>query len=232
MGVDRPATLATRTQMQRSPLRHLVASLEPDELDDLLARASRACEAYTGRRLVPFTGLVEVHRADGVPADGWTSAPAGSLVGALSASSYGRAAGGVDGGMVRAVWVDVTPARWQEMWTYSDVAIEVLDPAGSNIPVTVGTLIGGGIAPDTGQLTFRLGTYCPVGALVRVTYSGGYTTIPQDLVQACRLMAAADIGGEDDQYPGGDGLTTHATAADPGAYLGRAHKLLEPYRAS
>src|SRR4051812_28784934 len=107
MPVDRPLTLASRTQMERGPLSHLVAGMKVDELDDLLMRATRACEAACGRRLTPFTGLVEVHRADGVPSDGWSFLPAGSPFGAVGAAGYAAALGG--GQQVRSVWVDVTP---------------------------------------------------------------------------------------------------------------------------
>jgi hypothetical protein len=43
---------------------------------------------------------------------------------------------------------------------------------------------------DTGHVRFNLGSYVPQGSTLSVTYSGGYSTIPDELVQACILRAA------------------------------------------
>lgn len=45
--------------------------------------------------------------------------------------------------------------------------------------------------PDTGHVRFQLGTFVPPGTTIRVTYNGGYATVPADLVQACKTMAAS-----------------------------------------
>jgi hypothetical protein len=45
---------------------------------------------------------------------------------------------------------------------------------------------------------FNLGLFIPIGSWIKVTYSGGYTTVPADLVRACKWMAAAIICREID----------------------------------
>jgi hypothetical protein len=46
---------------------------------------------------------------------------------------------------------------------------------------------------DTGHCRFQLGTYVPVGTTIVVQYSGGYSTVPLDLEQACEFMAASIV---------------------------------------
>jgi hypothetical protein len=219
--------------MRQSNLKHLVASLDEDELADLMLRATRACEAHCdGRRFVPFTGLTETHRADGVdPADMATIGSPGDLF-SVNSASYGRALSGA-AMQVRQAWVEQYAPLFQDMWSYSDVQILVLRGDGGEERVPAQDLLGGGIEADTGHLWFRVGLYLPPGSRVRITYSGGYHTIPQNLVQACRYMAAADVIDEDD-YPGGaPGTNTHndaGTGRGDGGFLARAHKLLNPYR--
>src|SRR3954451_24546300 len=106
--------------MPQSTLSHLVASLDSDELDDLMLRATRACENYCGRRLVPFVGLVETHRAEGVDPVDLAGLTDFGFVASLASTGYARAVGG--GGQVRKIWVDQRPGMYQEMWAYSGVA--------------------------------------------------------------------------------------------------------------
>jgi hypothetical protein len=229
---DRPRVLATATQMRQSNLKHLVAGLDDTELDDLMLRATRSCEgACDGRRLVPFTGVTETHRADGIdPTDLATLGNPGDLV-SMDASAYGRALSGA-GMQVRQCWVEQYAPIFQDMWSYTGVQITLLRGDGGEQQVQPSDLIGGGISPDTGHVWFRVGTYLPAGSLVRVVYGGGYDPIPQNLVQACRYMAAADVIDED-QFPAGPNLNTHkdggAGREAPG-YYGRALKLLKPWK--
>lgn len=230
MPVDRPRPLATTQQMDQSTLRDLIAGLDPDEKRDLMLRATRACENYCQRRLAPFVGLTETHRADGIdPADLVGIMPEGD-VSVVSAASFGRAIGSAPA-QARQVWLDQYAPMFPEMWTYSDLTIRILRSDGSDQEVPVTDLLGGEVAADSGHLWFRVGTYLPPGSRVKVTYSGGYTTVPQDLVNACRYMAAADVIDED-EFPDGPGANTHGNAqgrADAG-FLARAQKLLKPYR--
>lgn len=230
MAGDRVTPLATATQMERSPLKHLVAGMQPDELADALVRATRACEnACGGRRLAPFVGLTETHQARGVdPADAAAAVDLGSVA-AVTSASWARAVGQT--GMVRRVWLDQCAPCFPDLWSYSDITITLHRPTGSTGAVAAADLIGGGPDPETGELWFRVGTHLPVGSRVKVMYSGGYTTVPADLVQACRLMLAAEVAGEDaGTYPGG-APDLNAQQGDPGpaGYLARAHTLLKPY---
>ena len=228
---DRPTVLATAGQMRQSNLKHLIGSLDHDELDDLMLRATRACEGHCQRRLAPFVGLTETHRAEGVDPGEIAAVATFGDVGALASAGYAAATGG--GGLVRKIWVDQRPGLFQEMWTYSGVSVSVAHAGGQVAAVTSTGLLGGSpISADTGELWFRAASSVPVGSRVTVTYSGGYTTIPQDLVQACRYMAAADVIDED-TFPGrGPSMNSHGddtTARTDGGYLARAERLLQPY---
>jgi hypothetical protein len=219
--------------MEKSVLRDLVAGLELDEKRDLMYRATRACESYCGRRLAPFVGLTESHRAEGADPD--ELAEAGLTMPAdvrtVIAGSYGTALGMGAAQWVRRCWVKQTPPLYEEMWSYSDVSITLYRSFGNSTEVPVGELIGGGIEPETGLLWFKLGTFLPPGSRVRVTYSGGYHTVPADLVEACRLMAAAAAVDEDD-FPGTAPSTNSHTSGggSDGGFLARAKELLAPYK--
>lgn len=233
MGVDRPTPLASVDDMDRSTLRHLITGLDREEAEAVMMRATRACEAYCGgRRLAPFTGVKETHRAEGVDT---------SELGDLSASgdpfvvlgmSYSRAMGAA-GGQVRKLWVDQYAPLFPEMWSYRDVTVRILRAGGTLQTLAPADLIGDGIAPDTGELWLRVGTWLPVGSRVEVTYSGGYHTVPGDLVSACRWMAAAELVDEDD-YPGdAPARNSHGSQEETGSdggFLARAYKALAPYR--
>lgn len=235
MPADRPTPLATVQHMEKSVLRDAIASLEEDEKRELMLRATRACESYAGRRLAPFRGLIETHRAEGGDPD--ELAEIGAMPGDLNTvlgRSYGTALGTSAGAWVRRCWLKQRPPLYTELWSYTDVEITILRSLGTTMDVPPAELIGGGPDPENGLLWFRLGTYLPAGSRVRVTYSGGYHTVPADLVDACRYMAAAGVVDEDD-YPGGAPSTNShtskaAAASSDGGFLARAKALLEPYR--
>lgn len=186
MATDTPIPLATAAQMQEGAFRDLVANYSPAALDSLLIEATRACETECHRRLTRFT-VTETHRADGVDPDEYadtTSIPI-DFAGTLG-RSYAMALGAQS--LVRHLWVDQYPAEFPEMWTYSNVSALIIRSFGGSQPVPASQLTGP--EPD-GHLWFQLGTFLPIGSLVRVTYSGGYTTVPKDLVRACKFMAAS-----------------------------------------
>lgn len=233
MATDRVTPLATVQSLERSTLKHVFAALAPDELRDVLIRATRACEnACGGRRLAPFTGLVETHRAGGVDPAMAASAVDMGDVGSVTSSSYARVTGG--GQQVRKVWLDQRAPCFPDLWTYSDVTVRIIRPEGSTRDLAAVDLLDGP-DPETGAVWFRSGTYLPVGALVKVTYSGGYTTVPGDLAQACRYMAAADVIDEDDYPGGGPRSTSRASTESVGhsdaGFVARAWALLIPYGA-
>jgi hypothetical protein len=76
--------------------------------------------------------------------------------------------------------------------------------------------------PDTGHLRFQLGTFVPQGTTIAIMYSGGYFTIPADLVEAGRFMAASIAVKQLDPV---DGRSGH----DPDALRAEAMEMLAPY---
>jgi hypothetical protein len=101
--------------------------------------------------------------------------------------SYANALGST-GDMVRHCWVNEYPARYQDLWVYSDVSVTTTLSIGGTQTLTSTQLQG----PEyDGHLWFQLGTLLPVGSLIRATYSGGYQTVPASLARACKLMAAS-----------------------------------------
>lgn len=162
-------------------------SSDPNYLTSVANRASRNIETRCNRRLAPFT-VTESHLATGVDINGLGAADASmplSMAGTLGldrARAYGAFAG-----LVRDVWLDQWAPQYPELWSYSNISVTLtrtLDDTqqivGSNIT---------GPDPDSGHMRFSLGTFCPPGSLIKVTYSGGYQTTPDDLVEACRLQA-------------------------------------------
>ena len=188
MAADTPTPLATVSQLTDGPLADLVTGYTSDGLTQLCLRATRECEGVVNRRLAPFTGHVEAVRASGIDPDeygGQGSMPL-DLPGTLG-KSFAGAMGGGD--LVRHVWLSEFAPRYPEMWTYSNVQITIVRSYGGNAVVPVTSIEGP--EPDTGHVWFRIGTFLPVGSLIRVQYGGGYTTVPADLVSAGRFMAAS-----------------------------------------
>lgn len=179
--------LATPDDMTGTPYSVLWRGTETGKQLDVMVRASRALETRTGRRLTPFTGLVQSERAEGVDAAG--SGYSGPLP-LLDALGRSRAQAFGDGSpSVRDVWLDEHAPLASELWTYSGVSVTLLPGYGGSQTIAGSALEGP--EPDTGHLRLPLGTWCPVGTTIRVTYSGGYTLgVPDDLREACLLQAA------------------------------------------
>ncbi|WP_194923198.1 hypothetical protein [Catenulispora pinisilvae] len=184
---DTVTPLATVAQLMGGPFADLFVHFDPDVVQEFLVDATRMCEDETDRRLALFTGLVESHRASGVDPDEYGDAggipidPQG-VVGASYAAALGTTS------LIRHVYLDQYAPRYPEMWTYSDVQVLILRSFGGSQLIEPSRLVGP--EPDSGHVWFPLGTYLPTGSLIRVTYSGGYATVPASLSRACRLMAA------------------------------------------
>ncbi len=189
MVTDSPLTLCTWDQFTSGAFNDLARNYtDPGAQQELLAESTRLCESAAQRRLVPFTGMVETHRATGIDPDEYPGGGAPMSQQAALGQSYATALGG-DAGGVRHVWLNEHATRYPELWTYQGVSVEVTTSLGSTAAATVT-----GPEADTGHLWFALGTWLPVGSLVRVTYGGGYTVaIPADLQRAGKLMTAALI---------------------------------------
>ena len=188
MAADTPTPLATVGQLTDGPLADLVTGYDTNGLTQLVLRATRECEGVVNRRLAPFTGHVEAVRASGVDPDeygGQGSMPL-DLPGTLGRSFAGAMGAG---DLVRHVWLSEFAPRYPEMWAYNNVTITIVRSYGGNAVVPVTSIEGP--EPDTGHVWFRLGTFLPIGSLIRVQYGGGYQTMPADLVSAGRFMAAS-----------------------------------------
>lgn len=171
----------------------------PGTIATLMLRATRSVESRCQRRLAPFTGKVESHEAVGIAPDeyGNQGGMPMDLTGALGWSQ--AAALGVSD-MVRKFWLDENPPMYQELWTYALDTIEILRTFGDTQSFSVADF-GSFQGPefDTGLVRMPIGTYCPLGSTIRITYGGGYTAgIPDDLNQACifQAMKLVLIGAE------------------------------------
>ena len=189
---DIVAPLATAAQFTQGPFGDLASQLPADTLNDYLIEATRMCEAEVSRRLAPFTGLTETHRATVIDPDEYSdtanlpmdiqSTLGMSYAGALGASS-----------LVRHVWLDNYAPHFQDLWTYTDVTVTIIRSYGGT-QILQPTQVLNGPEPDTGHLWFQLGLFLPVGSRVKVTYGGGYTVaVPADLVRANKYMCASII---------------------------------------
>jgi hypothetical protein len=164
----------------------LIRDFADGALDRMMLRATRAIESRCDRRLAPFT-ITESCRADGVDLNGPETAgwPL-DLIAALGKSK--AQAFGTGSSMVRDVWLSEYAPIYGDLWTYSGVSVVLARSYGDTQDIAGASLEGP--EPDTGHLRLRFGTFTPVGTTVRVTYSGGYTTVPEDLNTATVLQAA------------------------------------------
>ena len=222
MAADSPVPLASSADMQGGQFADLVRDYSAGDLDQLMIEATRVCEGIAGRRLAPFTGAPETHRATGIDPDEYTdggSVPL-DLQGTLG-RSYSDALGAGD--QVRHCWLNEFAPRYPEMWTYTNVQVTILRSYGGTSTLAAASIIGA--EADSGHIWFTLGTFLPLGSLIRVQYDGGYTTVPADLARASKLEAAVLVLGEID--PAGTQFSH-----DPGALAAQAEKILCRYQPS
>jgi hypothetical protein len=212
-------TLCTWAQFTEGAFADLARNYTaPQVQQDLLMEATRLCEAAaSGRRLAPFTGLVETHRLQGVDPDEYTDAANLPLdLAGASGRSYAYALGAST--LVRHCWLNEFAPHYPELWGYS------------NISVSIGRSYGGGqtLSPsqyrgpdlDSGHIWFNLGQFIPVGSYGTFVYSGGYQTIPADLVRAGKNMTAALIIRE---------LRPESNGRDPDLLQQEAEKMCARY---
>lgn len=220
MAADSPVPLATSADMQSGQFADLVRDYSAPDLDQLMIEATRVCEGIAGRRLAPFTAVPETHRATGIDPDEYTDSTSlpMDILGSLG-RSYANALGAGD--QVRHVWLNEFAPRYPEMWTYSNLRVTILRSYGGSQTVNTASLIGA--ENDSGHVWFTLGTFLPLGSLIRATYDGGYTTVPADLARACKLEAAVLVLGEID--PAGTQF-----GHDPGALHTQAENILARYQ--
>lgn len=156
--------------------------------NDILLEATRECETVCDRRLAPFTGLVETQRAEALDVedalDAYVPLDPTSQLGFSRAQSLGSTL------LVRHFWVREAPPRYQEMWTGAIASITLRRSFSGSQDVVSSTIQ---YEVDTGHVRFQLGTFVPPGTTIVATYSGGYTTMPANLVRAGKLMTASLI---------------------------------------
>jgi hypothetical protein len=218
MAADSPTPLATAAQMSEGQFADLVRDYTPQALADLMIEATRACEGICTRRLAPFT-ITESHRAEGIDPDEYTDAAnlPMDLQGTLG-RSYAYALGAST--LVRHVWLDEYAVRYPEYWTYSNMTIQIVRSYGGSQSVSQAQVLAA--ESDRGHVWFQLGLFLPIGSDILVTYTAGYTTVPADLVRACKYLAASIAISELDPIQA-------ENAHDPGELEGRAERLLTPY---
>jgi hypothetical protein len=187
---DSVIPLCSPAALTEGPFSDLFAGQSDPTISDWLAEATRACEREAGRRLAPFTGLTETHRASAIDPDEYSdSAGLPMDLQSTLGMSYAGALGASN--LVRHIWVDQYAPHYQDMWAYTDVSVTIIRSYGGT-QVLQPTQILNGPEPDTGHLWFQLGLFLPVGSRAQVTYGGGYTiTVPADLTRACKFMTAS-----------------------------------------
>lgn len=159
------------------------------QLLSLMTRATRSIESRCQRRLAPFTSKVESHRAYGISPDeyGEQGDIAMDLTGALG---WSQAASLGVSSMVREFWVDETAPMFAEQWTYNFESVKILRTFGDTQTFTgPDFIVWQGPEKDTGHVRMPIGTYCPIGSTIRITYGGGYDPVPDDLSLACIYQA-------------------------------------------
>jgi hypothetical protein len=222
---DSPIPLCSAAQFTAGAFGDLAAGYTQatgQPLEDILVEATRACESECGgRRLAPFANITETHRASVIDPDEYSDQSNLPMdIQSTLGASYAQAIGASS--LVRHVYVDQFAPLYQDLWAYSNVSVRIIRSYGGTQNLQP-TQILNGPEPDSGHLWFQLGLFLPIGSRVQVTYSGGYQTIPGDLVRACKLMTAWMIIGE---------LNPNSTDHDPEKLHTDALMLLANYERS
>jgi hypothetical protein len=186
--------LATADQFKRfGSAKELVQNEErwpEDAIETLMVDATTMLQSRSQARLSPFTGKTETHQAKGISPDeyGQQGDIPMDLTGALGWSQ--AAALGVNS-MVREFWLDENAPMYQEWWSFDLEQVEILRTFGDtqlfSSPADFASWQGPDV--DTGHVKMPIGTYCPIGSTIKVTYGGGYNPIPGDLKMACIFQA-------------------------------------------
>ncbi|MFL4491565.1 hypothetical protein ACJ6WD_09930 [Streptomyces sp. VTCC 41912] len=217
MPSDSPTPLASVSNFVEGPFANLTSGYSAQAQTNLMLQATRACESACDRRLAPFAAVVETQRADAMDIedamDAYVPLDPTSQLGFSRAQSLGSTL------LTRHFWVREHPPRYPELWTGSIASISLYRSYSGQQAVAVNTLQ---YETDTGHVRFQLGTFVPPGTTIQVTYSGGYATVPADLVQACQYMAASMAVKQLDPV---DGRSGH----DPDALRADALEMLAPY---
>jgi hypothetical protein len=214
---DTVTPLCSPAEFTGSAYGDLVKDYSPQRILGVLQESTRMCEDYAGRRLAPFT-ITETHRAEGMDPDEYADSAnmPMDIYGSLGVS-YAQALGATS--LVRHCWLSNYPVRHPELWSYSDVSLQIIRSYGGSQAIQPAQILDG--PDDTGHIWFQLGLYLPVGSRVRATYSGGYSDAPLSLVRANKMMAAFLVIRE---------LDPEDTAHDPDLLREDAEEILNNWR--
>lgn len=187
MAADSGPALCTWAQFTSGAFADLARNYtDPTGQTQLLIEATREAETLCDRRLTPFTNLVESQRADALDVadalDAYVPLDPTSQLGMSRAQSLGSTL------LVRHFWVREAPPRFTEMWTGTINSLSLRRSFSGTQTVDPGSIQ---YEPDTGHVRFQLGTFVPPGTTIMCTYSGGYSTVPGDLMRAVKLLTAA-----------------------------------------
>jgi len=217
MTVDAPIPLATTADFNEGPFANLTQGFDARAHSRLMLSATRSCESACDRRLAPFTGLVETQRADAMDIedalDAYIPLDPTSQLGFSRAQSLGSTL------LTRHFWVREYPPRYPEYWAGQITSLVLLRSFSGTQTVQVPTLQ---YEPDTGHVRFQLGTFVPPGTTIQTVYSGGYSTVPADLMEACRFMAASIAVKQLDP-------DSRESGHDPNVLRAEAMEMLAPY---
>lgn len=217
MPQDTVTPLASVAQFTEGPFANLVADFSVPARANLMLQATRACESACDRRLAPFAGVTETQRADAMDVedamDAYVPLDPTSQLGFSRAQSLGSTL------LTRHFWVREHPPRYPELWTGSIASISLRRSYSGTQTVDISTVQ---YETDTGHVRFQLGTFVPAGTTIVYVYSGGYSTVPWDLVQACQYMAASMAVKQLDPVDGRSGHNPDALRSD-------ALEMLAPY---
>lgn len=217
LDADQPAPLCSYAQFTEGGFGDLVAGYSVAAVTDCLAEATRQCEDQAGRRLAPFT-VTETQRASGIDPDEYaatSSMPVSiqATIGMSEASALSTT------NLVRHHWLAEYPARYPDLWAYSDISVIVVRSYGGTQPITTGQILDG--PDDKGHIWFQLGQFIPVASYIKVTYSGGYTpAVPASLVRSCKFIGASVVIDE---------LNPQGNARDPDRLYALGLRWLKPF---
>lgn len=200
MPADATTTLCTWAEFTQGAFADLARNInDPAYQADLLMEGTRLCESVAERRLAPFT-VTETHRLSGLDPDEYSDASALPLdLPAALGLSYAQALGASL--LVRHCWLNEFAPHYPEMWTYSNITVNISRSFGGGQVLTPNQYRGP--AADSGHVWFNLGLFIPIGSYADFTYTAGYTTVPADLRRAAKMMVASILLGE--QRPDANG---------------------------
>lgn len=212
--------LASTADFQGSPFAEMVAGIAQAEMDRTMAAATRAAEGLTGCRLAPFTITETTRLQDGDVED---LVPTGLPLPAQAQFGLSKASAMNIPSLVRHAWVRNYPRSQEDAWTGALTSVTVSWALQADPFLVPATQVQ--FEADTGHVRFVVGTFTPPGTTAIVTYTGGYTTVPDDLKQACLYLAAEQLAIELDP-------TAMQASRDPDVLHEKACRLLVPYGAA